>query len=272
MCVVDSPRSSDVIFYEPTAHVDPPVHTSLSLDAPPGRSPLFLTLSLSSFPSVPRRLSSLQAVVDNIQSLLGCLRRCNTTLRWLLLHRRTTNKKFRELIVTEDPRSEDILDLLLHTAQFEFKLKKIIADLLATKQESWAASKEDTRSRISKLADFYGGNAALEVVEADSSLQVWLNTIAASIEAIEYGNSTLAGRQIQSIIAALEEVEQFEAIDSNWQVKQFLDECRKQLLQMVRLVNVSEMTMSTIDVISDISYAFDIINDFMTIIHRVSVL
>ena len=250
------------------------------MDAPPGRSPLFLTLFSLPFPRFlaslppPSRLppASLQAVVDNIQSLLGCLRRCNTTLRWLLLHRRTTNKKFRELIVTEDPRSEDILDLLLHTAQFEFKLKKIIADLLATKQESWAASKEDTRSRISKLADFYGGNAALEVVEADSSLQVWLNTIAASIEAIEYGNSTLAGRQIQSIIAALEEVEQFEAIDSNWQVKQFLDECRKQLLQMVRLVNVSEMTMSTIDVISDISYAFDIINDFMTIIHRVSVL
>lgn len=40
-----------------------------------------------------------QFVTDNINPLIDCMRKCNVALRWRMLHRRTTNKKFHEMIV-----------------------------------------------------------------------------------------------------------------------------------------------------------------------------
>lgn len=40
-----------------------------------------------------------QFVIDNIQLLIDCMRKCNVALRWRMLHRRTTNKKFYDIIV-----------------------------------------------------------------------------------------------------------------------------------------------------------------------------
>jgi len=40
-------------------------------------------------------------VLDHIPPLMNCLRRCNVTLRWLLLHRRTKNKKIYDIVVTQ---------------------------------------------------------------------------------------------------------------------------------------------------------------------------
>lgn len=40
-----------------------------------------------------------QFVTDNVNPLIDCMRRCNVALRWRMLHRRTTNKKFHDVIV-----------------------------------------------------------------------------------------------------------------------------------------------------------------------------
>jgi WASH complex subunit strumpellin len=40
-----------------------------------------------------------QYVIDNVNPLLDCMRKCNVALRWRLLHRRTSSKKFADIIV-----------------------------------------------------------------------------------------------------------------------------------------------------------------------------
>jgi hypothetical protein len=54
-----------------------------------------------------------QYIVDNVEDILRCMRRCNVTLRWMILHRRTVHKKFREIILAELPSSPEILNFLL---------------------------------------------------------------------------------------------------------------------------------------------------------------
>lgn len=40
-----------------------------------------------------------QFVIDNVNPLLDCIRKCNVVLRWRMLHRRTGHKKFQEVIL-----------------------------------------------------------------------------------------------------------------------------------------------------------------------------
>lgn len=46
-----------------------------------------------------------QFVTDNINALIDCARRCNVALRWRMLHRRTSNRKFYDLIVVRQPKA-----------------------------------------------------------------------------------------------------------------------------------------------------------------------
>ncbi len=64
-------------------------------------------------------------------------------------------------------------------------------------------------------------------------------------------------------MSALEEVEQFEQIETNLQVKQFLAETRKYLQRMVRIGHMTEKVMVTFDIITDIAYAWELIDDYV---------
>jgi len=69
-------------------------------------------------------------------------------------------------------------------------------------------------------------------------------------------------------MAALEDVEQFHQIENNAHVKHFLLEARGLLRQMVRTVNIKEEHLITLAAVADLSYAFDIVTDFVPLMHR----
>ena len=64
------------------------------------------------------------------------------------------------------------------------------------------------------------------------------------------------------LIAALSEVEQFHQIDVALQLKQFLHETRELLARMVRVVNVRESVLVTLNVVSDMAYAWVAMGDY----------
>ena len=47
-----------------------------------------------------------QYVLDNITKLLSVLRECNTTIRWLMLHRVARSKKIREQVLAASDAEE----------------------------------------------------------------------------------------------------------------------------------------------------------------------
>ena len=57
--------------------------------------------------------------LDNIRKLIHHVRNCNVTLRWHLLHRATTNKKYADQIV-QSVDVNNLVQLLMSTAQFEY--------------------------------------------------------------------------------------------------------------------------------------------------------
>ena len=112
---------------------------------------------------------------------------------------------------------------------------------------------------------------ALTRVKQDDNLNAWFTKLMNDVKALEYGQSQLAGnvagRKIQNIISALEDVERFEEIDTSLQIKQFLSETRDLLTQMVRIVNVTSTVAGTLDTVSDFSYAWELINDYVPQFH-----
>ena len=121
------------------------------------------------------------------------------------------------------------------------------------------------------MAQYFTGQMALTRVKQDDNLNAWFTKLMNDVKALEYGQSQLAGnvagRKIQNIISALEDVERFEEIDTSLQIKQFLSETRDLLTQMVRIVNVTSTVAGTLDTVSDFSYAWELMNDYVPQFH-----
>ena len=82
------------------------------------------------------------------------------------------------------------------------------------------------------------------------------------IASLDYNDSTAAGRKIIQLIQALEEVQEFHQLESNLQIKQFLADTRKNLHQMIRVINIKEEVLMTIQIVADLSYAWVIIDSY----------
>jgi WASH complex subunit strumpellin len=185
-----------------------------------------------------------QYVLDHIAPLLHCMRKANVTLRWLLLHRRMRGDghfaQFRKAVVhaptkkEEEAKVDTLIQLLLNTAQLEFQLKKTFSTLLDTKAARWEKAQTACAGRMNELAQYFSGQQALTRVERDDHLMKWFTIMAQQVSALSFTDATLAGRKIQQLTSALEEVEQFDQIDTSLQIKQFLSDSREELTQMVR--------------------------------------
>eukprot|EP01087_Luapelamoeba_hula_P013132 TRINITY_DN3739_c0_g1_i1.p1 TRINITY_DN3739_c0_g1~~TRINITY_DN3739_c0_g1_i1.p1 ORF type:complete len:1176 (-),score=252.84 TRINITY_DN3739_c0_g1_i1:43-3570(-) len=206
-------------------------------------------------------------VLGSHAKLMNCLRQCNATIRWLILHSTTENKKLKELI-TPTFKADSLLLLILNTAQLEYTLKKIFQELLNEKDAKWNEHKDLGASRMQELADYFSGDKPLTVVTKNENLQKWFQDISTQVSNLDYNDSVAAGRKIQLLQQALEEVEQFHQIESSLQVKQFLGDTRQFLGQMLRIVNIREQYLVTLQAVADLSYAWLIIANYISLMQE----
>lgn len=206
-------------------------------------------------------------ILEKNMQLMTTVRKCNVVIRWILLHTLTTNKKLREVVHRGYDR-DIFLDFLLKTAQFEFLLKNLYLSLLDGKQEQWTACKDEASERMKELGDYFSGEKALVRVKKNESLQKWFSGIGEKVNALNFTDPTLAGRKIQQIIQALEEVQQFHQIDTNDVVRTFLADTRQYLTQMMRIVNVRDEYLGILAMVSDLSYAWQLIRTFVPMMQQ----
>ncbi|KAL8181733.1 UNVERIFIED_CONTAM: WASH complex subunit 5 [Gekko kuhli] len=218
-----------------------------------------------------------EMVLDNIPKLLNCLRDCNVAIRWLMLHTADSacdpnNKRLRQIkdqVLTDSKYNPKILfQLLLDTAQFEFILKEMFKQMLSEKQEKWESFKKEGSERMAELADVFSGVKPLTRVEKNENLQAWFREISKQIMSLNYDDSTAAGRKTVQLIQALEEVQEFHQLESNLQVCQFLADTRKFLHQMIRTINIKEEVLITMQIVGDLSYAWQLIDSFTSIMQE----
>lgn len=70
------------------------------------------------------------------------------------------------------------------------------------------------------------------------------------------------------LIQALEEVQEFHQLESNLQVCQFLADTRKFLHQMIRTINIKEEVLITMQIVGDLSFAWQLIDSFTSIMQE----
>nr|AAH34070.1 E430025E21Rik protein [Mus musculus]AAH40815.1 E430025E21Rik protein [Mus musculus] len=100
------------------------------------------------------------------------------------------------------------------------------------------------------------------------NLQAWFREISKQILSLNYDDSTAAGRKTVQLIQALEEVQEFHQLESNLQVCQFLADTRKFLHQMIRTINIKEEVLITVQIIGDLSFAWQLIDSFTSIMQE----
>uniref|UniRef100_A0A4W3IH07 WASH complex subunit 5 n=1 Tax=Callorhinchus milii TaxID=7868 RepID=A0A4W3IH07_CALMI len=216
-------------------------------------------------------------VLDHIPKLLNCLRDCNVTIRWLMLHTAESvydpnNKRLRQIKdqVLSDSKynPKALFQLLLDSAQFEYVLKEMFRQMLSEKQVKWESFKKEGSERMTELAEVFSGVKPLTRVEKNENLQAWFREISKQISSLNYEDSTAAGRKTVQLIQALEEVQEFHQLESNLQICQFLGDTRKFLHQMIRTINIKEEVLITMQIVGDLSYAWQLIDSYTTIMQE----
>ncbi|XP_051878865.1 WASH complex subunit 5 [Pristis pectinata] len=216
-------------------------------------------------------------VLDHIPKLLNCLRDCNVTIRWLMLHTADlvydpNNKRLRQIkdqVLTDSKYSpKTLFQLLLDSAQFEFVLKEMFKQMLSEKQAKWESYQKEGSERMTELAEVFSGVKPLTRVEKNENLQAWFREISKQISSLNYEDSTAAGRKTVQLIQALEEVQEFHQLETNLQICQFLADTRKFLHQMIRTINIKEEVLITMQIIGDLSYAWQLIDSYTSIMQE----
>lgn len=208
-------------------------------------------------------------LLDHMNDLMNCVRECNIALRWRMLHRRCKSEQYRK-IVEAQVSPQTIVALLLNASQLEYSLKGMLQALLDEKDAAWTTGRAAAAERMSEMSEYFTGEMALTRVKRDDNLVRWFAGLAAQVNSLnlEEDHATATGRKIQGLIAALEDVEQFEAVDTNVQIKSFLNEARDIFRMMIRTVNIKHEVLNTLENISDASFSWQTLGDYIPVFHE----
>ncbi|XP_047110859.1 LOW QUALITY PROTEIN: WASH complex subunit 5 [Schistocerca piceifrons] len=211
-------------------------------------------------------------VLDHVSKVTNIIRECNVTLRWLMLHTAAPGaawdgnkrcKQIRDQVINDAKYTPlQVFELLLNTAEFELKIKDLFKHLLLEKHNKWDSYKMEGRERMQELSEVFSGTKPLTRVEKNDNLKMWFSAMAKQIDSLKHDDAAASGRKIARLIQALDEVQAFHQLEANMQVKQFIVDTRRFLMQMVRTGNIKEEVLITLQIVGDLSYAWEIIDPY----------
>lgn len=211
-------------------------------------------------------------LLQNINNTINALRDCNVVIRWLMLHtiarkvdRSKKAKQLRELVIVESKyNAVEVFKLLLNTAQLELIVKDIFKTLLQDKQNNWEVMRSESFSSLMEISEVFSGTKPLTRVQKNENLEVWFKEISKQVERLQQDDDTSSMKIVQ-LMQALEEVQEFHELNSQLQIIQYLKEIRKNLDRMLRNMKVNEDVLITMQIIGDLSYAWELIDTYTPI-------
>ena len=137
------------------------------------------------------------------------------------------------------------------------------------KDSAWNEGKAQAAERMVELSEYFTGEKALTRVKRDDNMVAWFASLAEKVRSLnlEEDHATATGRKIQGLISALEDVEQFEAVDTSIQIKSYLSDVRDIFRQMIRTVNVKDEVLNILENVTDLSYAWETLPDYLAEFH-----
>lgn len=202
-------------------------------------------------------------VLDNIENLLKVMRSSNVVLRWYFLHLTTTQTKYKDIIMSDGFKNNNLIALLLATSNFESNLKTMFEKLIGNKEKMWIEDKENCLYRLKELSEYFAGmkNFGKQVKQED--FKDFFESSIKKLESLKLSNPTVAGRKIVILKDDLEKVKKYHYVEGNLQIKQYINEIIEYLNHMLRVANIKNKHMINIAQISDFSYAWINVQDFV---------
>ena len=200
-------------------------------------------------------------VLKNIESLLTIMRDSNVVLRWFILQRNITNKKYRE-IINEGLGNNYLIKLLLDLSQFEDLLKTMFQKLVFTKEEMWETDKNFCIQRLSELITYYSGNSAFNTTLKLENYSKYFEETSNKINQLNSGNPNKAGVKIGRIKERLNNIKNLDKINESANARENVRLINDKLDHMLLIVNVKKNYLISISKISDFSYAWISIHDY----------
>ncbi|XP_030745333.1 WASH complex subunit 5 [Sitophilus oryzae] len=213
--------------------------------------------------------------LKDTNSIINTLRESNATIRWLILHTRNEHldrskkvKQYRDLTIAESNcEQSNIFKLLLNTAQLELVSKELFQKVLNDKSKRWESFKQDSCESLSELSEVFGGTKPLSKIKKNENLEAWFKEIAKQVESLNEEDSN-SSRKLVQLIQALEEVQEYHQLDNNLQVVQCLIDIRNNLHLMIKTMNIKEDVLINLQIIGDISYAWELIDVYTPIMQN----
>jgi hypothetical protein len=98
-------------------------------------------------------------LLGNVNKLLTTAREYNVVTRWLLLHSCSTHKRLRDIVTTLHEKRALILNVMIRGAQFEFRLKTLIRQVLDRKPKQWTEYRDKSTERMRELCQYPVGDS-----------------------------------------------------------------------------------------------------------------
>ena len=213
-----------------------------------------------------------ETLLDNVTKVLNVIRESNVTLRWLVLHTTqlshgvTQHKKSRQLLelarMEAKVTTEDVLGLIVLVSRLEQHTRNLYTRMLADRARTWTVLRQGCVDRMEELADVFGGKQKLSRIQPNKRLEKWLLDRAGQMRTLELETAGQSSRLAVSLVQALEDAKEFHQLEANLQVTQYLSETRESLLAMIRLAGAEDDFLVQLQILSDFSYAWHIIDNF----------
>ena len=207
-------------------------------------------------------------VLKNVENLLTIMRDSNVVLRWFILQRNITNKKFRE-IINDGLENNYLLKLLLDLSQFEDLLKTMLQNLVYNKEEMWENDKNFCIQKCSELISYYSGNSAFNNTLKLENYSNYFEETSSKINELNTSNPNRAGVRIGKIKDSLTGIKNLDKIIENANARENIRLINEKLDHMLLIVNVKRNYLISISKISDFSYAWISIHDYSQEMQRI---
>lgn len=212
------------------------------------------------------------SLLEQVPQLMSIVRESNVCLRWMLLHTcqlqptaalHKRSRQLHELVCKEAAVEQlELFQLLLVTARLEQLVRELYTSMLEERTDSWNSLKEEAASRLLELAEVFGGAQKLHRIQPNKNLEKWLRQRGAQIKQLEVGEPAVSSRLAVQLIQALEDAADYHQLGANLQVTQYLGEVRTGLHQLVRLAGAKEDALLQLQILSDISYGWNLVRNF----------
>ena len=206
-------------------------------------------------------------VLKNIEKLLSIMREGNLILRWFILQRNITNKKFREAI-NEGLNNKELINLLLNLSQFEDLLKTMFQKLVFNKEEMWENDRNFCIQKLSELISYYSGNSAFNTLKLEGYSK-YFEDVSSRINKLNNKNPNRVGIHIGKIKDDLYEIGKIHYINESANARENINLINGKLDHMLLIVNVKKNYLITISKISDFSFAWISIHDYSQEMQRI---